>query len=321
MLRFLTHRLTRLPLAILGVHFLGFAYALWGRWFQTTQNPFFVAPPSPPNVWPDYAQYLGGVAQGNWAMMPGSRTDDVLETLTRGAQASLGLLGIAFGLALAAGLLLGLLAVRASPPGVRGWLIPLSSLSLSMPSFYIGAVILTITIYYLLFLAPKGSKLLLPLRGYGWDAHLILPVLVLSARPAMQIAQVAATTLAEELRKQYATASRSLGHSWMRLRWRTALKNAWPTIIITAGNALRWLMVELVVVEWLFGWPGLGSLLAAALVRPQIATIGAAATALPAGYLFPPIVAATLASFAALFWLADLVSAALVRWLDPRLME
>lgn len=321
MLRLIIRRLAFLPIALLLVHGLAYSYALVGRWFQVSQSPFFAEPPPFPALWTEYGQYLNGVLMGDFAKMPGGSSESVLAATQRSVQASLGLLGIAFGCALVLGLLLGLLAVRTQPPRIAPWLIPLSSVTLAMPSFYTGAVILTIAIYYLLFVAEKGSRLPFPLRGFGWDDHLLLPVFVLAFRPALQIAQIVATALTDEFRKHYIIASRSFGHTWERIRWRTALKNALPPIFLTISNAFRWVVVELIIVEWFFGWPGLGTLLANALERPQVASMAGTASLLPASYLYPPVIAAVLLCFAALFLFNDLVTAIFVRWADPRLAE
>jgi peptide/nickel transport system permease protein len=298
MSRFLIRRLLLLPPILLAVHFLGFAYAVIGRWYQLLQNPFFAADRTLPSVWAEYVALWGAMARGDVPNMPGGSIETIGEALRRTGQASLGLIAIAFVLALVVGLGVGIRAVRTQPPGVAGWLVPAATLSLAMPSFYIGAVILTIAIYYFLFIAPKGAQLPFPLRGFGWDEHLILPVVVLMVWPAMQIAQVTAVTLGDELHKQYVTAARSLGHTWFRLRWRTALKNALAPIVLAVSGGFRLLVVELILVEWLFGWPGLGSLLAETLFRPQAASMFSAASVLTPAYLYPPLVAALLACFA-----------------------
>lgn len=321
MSRFLIRRLLLLPPVLLIVHFFGFTYALIGRWYQLLQNPFFAADPTFPPVWADYFKFWGQVVQGDSPKMPGGSIETVWAAVQRTSQASLGLMAIAFALAALIGVGLGVRAVRTQPPSIAGWLIPATTISLAMPSFYIGAVILTATVYYLLFLAPKGTQLPFPLRGFGWDKHLILPVLVLMVRPAMQIAQVTAVALSDELHRQYVTAARSLGQTWFRVRWRTALKNALAPIVLAISGGFRLLVVELILVEWLFGWPGLGRLLAETLFRPHVASMGSAASVLTSGYLYPPLVATLLMCFAALFLVGDTLASLVVRWIDPRLRE
>jgi peptide/nickel transport system permease protein len=316
MLRFLLRRLLIIPFVLVLVHFVGFGYAVAGRWFQLTQDPFHVMTQTPPQIWPAYFGYLQAGLRGDWGTLTGGNIETIPEAVMRTMQTSLGLVALAFTVAVVFGLLLGLLSVRTSPPGVAPWLIPLSAVSLSMPSFYIGALLLTASIFYL-FTVP-GGKLPFPLRGYGWDIHLVLPVVVLAVRPLMQIGQVTATVLADELSKPYVVAGRSLGHSWRRVRWKTALKNVVAPVILAVSGAFRLVIVELILVEWLFGWPGMGALLAHTLFRPQTAsTLGASAGT--AVYLYAPVLAGLLVAFALLFLLGDTLATALVRLIDPRL--
>src|SRR5690242_13487978 len=138
MLRFLLRRLVIIPLVLVVVHFVGFGYSVAGRWLQLTQDPFRAVTATPPDVWPQYSAYVQGALQGDWGKLPGGNIETIPEVLLRTAQASLGLVALAFVVAVVLGLLLGLAAVRTNPPGVAPWLIPISAVSLSMPSFYIG---------------------------------------------------------------------------------------------------------------------------------------------------------------------------------------
>ena len=82
---------------------------------------------------------------------------------------------------------------------------------------------------------------------------------------------------------------------------------------------MRILVGELIVVEWLFNWPGLGNLLAHTLIPTGTAfTRGLADRSL---FLDPPVVAAVLTVFAALFIMTDQTASILVRVFDPRLRE
>src|SRR4030042_2943832 len=96
--------------------------------------------------------------------------------------ASLGLLLIALVISSILGLILGLLAVRNQPPGIRGWFTPFSSLGLAMPSFYIGSLSVLAVVFLSLANGPADEQLI-PIRGFGWDNHLILPVLALILFP------------------------------------------------------------------------------------------------------------------------------------------
>jgi peptide/nickel transport system permease protein len=175
---------------------------------------------------------------------------------------------LAFGFSLIIGLILGFGAVRTNPPGVAGWLAPLSTVGLAMPSFFLGSLLLASGLAYVVRFGSDSYPL--PMGGFGWDLHLVFPVLALLLRPAVQIAQITASTLSNALSLRYVVTARAVGNSWPRVRWYHALANALSTIILTQAASFRLLLGELVVVEWLFSWPGLGRLLAFVLIPSQV---------------------------------------------------
>jgi peptide/nickel transport system permease protein len=133
--------------------------------------------------------------------------------------------------------------------------------------------------------------------------------------PTVQIAQVTANLLVGELGKPYIIAARSFGHTWQDIRWRQALRNVIAPVIIAIAGSFRMLVGELIVVEWLFSWPGLGNLLASTLVPNELSTrLGA-----NFNFLDPPIVAAVITIIGALFILTDMITPILVRIFEPRL--
>jgi peptide/nickel transport system permease protein len=136
------------------------------------------------------------------------------------------------------------------------------------------------------------------------------------ARPTMQIAQLTAGILSGELHKQYVRAGRSLGQTWRSIRLKYAMRNIIAPVILTITASFRLLVGELVVVEWLFAWTGLGRLLAQTLVPPL--QTNSAETLL---FLDPQVVAIILTIFGGLFLLADLLASVAVRAADPRLRE
>lgn len=315
-MRFVLTRLLTLGLAVLAAHVLGFGYALVARQVQAAQNPFGSAVNDPPPVLERYAAYLTQVAGGDWGTLPPGVTP-LWDLVGQALGASLGLALLAFTLSVTLGMALGVLAVHTHPARVAGWLAPLSTLGLALPSFYIGALVLAGLLSYAL--ADPQATSPLPLSGFGWDAHLVLPVLALSLRPTAQVAQFTATLLAGEFRQQYVMAARAMGRTWGAIRWHVAMRNILAPVGLVWAGVFRWLWAELVLVEFLFEWPGLGRLLAQTLVAPR----GAASPGGIAGetllFLNPELLAVLLAVFVGLFLLTDMLFSALARWVDPRL--
>jgi len=229
------------------------------------------------------------------------------QVLVEAGLASLGLLAIAISLSIVVGVLLGFLAVGIDPPRVAGWLTTLVSIGLASSSLFVGAGLIGLSIYYM-FWSPAGV-LLLPLSGYGWDIHLVLPVLALMVRPTAQIAQVTASLMSAEVGKQYVIAARSFGNTWTVIRRRLVMRNILAGVILAISSSLRFLMAELVIVERLVSWRGIGRLLALALVSTMNSPL----------FLDPTTLAALVTVLAAIFLIVELVVSTLVRMVDPRL--
>ncbi len=315
MLRIILNRLLFLAIALVVANVAGFAYALIAHHVQAAQNPYGSSQDVLPPVWAEYSAYAAGLWQGDWGTIPIGSGQPLTETLVSAAGASLGLLGLAFGLSLVLGLVVGVTAVRVESSAIPRWLVPLASIGLAMPSFYVSAL----GIMGLVFWAgrsPTGTAPL-PIQGFGWDAHLMLPVLALCVRPTAQIASLTVSLLVTELGQPYIIAARSRGIDWRRIRWRHALRPVLAPIILAIAASLRLLIGELLVVEWLFSWPGLGRLMALALIAPRVA--GPGSDDASKFFLLPPLVAALLVIFTALFVLADAVALLLARSTDPQL--
>jgi ABC-type dipeptide/oligopeptide/nickel transport system permease component len=87
--------------------------------------------------------------------------------------------------------------------------------------------------------------------------------------------------------------------------------------VLTTAGSFRLLTGELILVEWLFDWPGLGRLLALTLIPPRLAQTGGPGDQ-SLYFLHPPLLAALLMAFALLFLLADATASLLARAADPR---
>jgi peptide/nickel transport system permease protein len=316
MMRIILNRLVFLAVAVVIANFAGFAYAMIAHRVQAAQNPYGSSQEGLPPIWTEYQVYAAGLLRGDLGTLPVGTGQPLTETLTAAAGASLGLLGLAFGLSLAVGLIVGVTAVRIETSAIPRWLIPISTVGLAMPSFYVGALCIMGLVFWALHSPTSTAPL--PVQGFGWDSHLILPLLALSVRPAAQIASLTVSLLVGELAQPYIIAARSRGNDWRRIRWRHALRPVLAPIILAVAGSLRLLIGELIVVEWLFSWPGLGRLMALSLIAPRIAGPGGGDDA-SLFFLLPPLVAALLVIFTVLFVLADTVAVLLARTTDPQL--
>jgi peptide/nickel transport system permease protein len=316
MFNYIPRRLVLVPLVLVLINFSAFAYAHLAQYVQQASNPYGTGAQRPA-VLPLYADYAQRLLRLDFGQMPNARPgESILDSLAPAAVASAGLLALAFVLSVAFGLALGLAAVRVEPARIAPWLTPFTTFGLAVPSFYVGLLMIGLAVY----LALRGqSDFPLPLSGFGWDAHLIVPTLALMLRPTMQITQVAAGLLVEEIRKQYVVTARSVGNTWRTVRWKHALRNALAPVLLTIAGSLRLSIGELVLVEWLFSWPGLGRLLTLTLIAPNTASPAGVTGSHVVFFLNPPLLAALLTIFTLLFLLMDALASSLVRAADPRL--
>jgi peptide/nickel transport system permease protein len=318
MLKLVTRRiLLVIPLSIIAANFLGFAYSHLAQRFHAQQNPYGTSAEGPIPIGAFYRDYLGGVLRLDFGAMPAPSNLPILEVVTKAAGASLGLLAVAFVASLVLGLLLGFRSVKNEPAKISSWVAPLTAVGQAMPSYYIGTIFILWGVYTLTRGGPD-AHLPLPLFGFGWDLHLILPVIALMVHPTMQIAQLTASLLAGELNKQYIIAVRSHGVPWRLVRWKHALGNVLAPVILTVARSFRLLVGELILVEWLFDWPGIGQMLARTLVPPSSATVSGLANAHHL-FLAPELVAALLSIFTLIFVATDTIVTIAIHAADPRL--
>ena len=302
---------------LIGVNFIAFSYAHYGRYAQLENNPIFARQEEIVPVFPLYIEYIQAFLKGEPPQLPTAAGLTVVDLVNKAASASLGLLAIALTVSLALGLFLGMSAAKTDPPRVSRWLIPVSTVSLAMPGFYVGAVLITISVAYLFFSPSVSGDLPFPLGGFGWDKHLVFPVIALAFRPTLQIAQMTASLLTDEFHKTYVTVARGLGHSWRLVKVKTALRNIYVPVLQVIASSISLMIGELILVEGLFGWPGLGKQLALSIQPPTTVTI--ASGVLPSSYLHAPTVATVVTALGAVLIISNTLVAILTHASDPRL--
>jgi peptide/nickel transport system permease protein len=307
--RYLLRRLVAIPLGMLLAHFAGFAYAHLVLPIQLANNPMFASTLVPDPLIPTYIGYWRGVLRGDFGSIPPAGAP-VLGTMASAAVASFVVLALALMIALLIGVPLGIKAVKSDGGRIAPWLTALTTAGLAMPAFYIGSLLIMVALWYNIY-GPSSVRI--PVQGPGFDLHLVLPTLVLAARPTAQIAQVAASLMAAEMDKQHIVTARNVGNPWRVIRRKHALRNIIAPLAVAIFAALRLTVGELIIVEWIFSWPGLGRLLALILIAPMGVSFDSPL------FLHPPTLGAVLAILAALFLVGDLASGLVARIADPAL--
>jgi len=222
--------------------------------------------------------------------------DEVRRTLDK----SLSLLLLSMLLGGSLGLLLGLVAALLRHRRFSLLFIVAAIVGVSTPSFLLALVLQILEVGWY----RRMGFALLPLGGFGWDSHIVLPALVLAARPIAQVARVAFVALSEVLDADYIRTARAKGLITRQILSRHALRNAGVPILSAMGTSLRFSLSSLPIVEVIFQWPGMGLLLLEN-IRSQEATM-----------------AATLALILGVFFvLVHVILNHVYRWIDPRLRE
>ncbi|HSG45023.1 MAG TPA: ABC transporter permease subunit, partial [Anaerolineales bacterium] len=189
-------------------------------------------------------------------------SDLLRDVLTKSA----GLLLSSMIVALIIGIFLGVSAALSKQKISSALVLSLSVLGISTPSFLLAMLFWVLNIY----VHRTFDVAVLPSVGFGWDAHMIMPMLVLSMRPMAQIAQVTYVSLRDVMREDYIRTAKSKGLSMRVVRNRHALRNIIIPIITTLGASLRYSLASLVIVELFFDWPGVGLTLYETIIYGEI---------------------------------------------------
>jgi peptide/nickel transport system permease protein len=126
-----------------------------------------------------------------------------------------------------------------------------SLIGISAPPFWLGLILL----YYLSYVWP-----IFPLGGYGSISNLILPALTLGIGGAGWYARMLRSTMLEILEMDYVRTARAKGVPGALVVLRHILRNAFGPILTMVGLDLAYFLGGVLVVETVFGWPGVGLL-------------------------------------------------------------
>lgn len=137
----------------------------------------------------------------------------------------------------------------------RSWLdgtsMVTAMLGLSMPSFWLGLLLIIV------FSLKLG---LLPSGGSSGFASIILPAITLGAGQAGNLTRITRSSMLEVIRQDYLRTARAKGVSEKKVIYKHALKNALIPIITIFGSTLGNALGGAVAIETVFSWPGVGRL-------------------------------------------------------------
>jgi len=213
--------------------------------------------------WARYASWMGHALRGDlgWSL---SRSRPVGSVLADALPATIGLASLALAIQLLAGIALGALHVARKGSALDHALTGLGLTLASAPAFWLGLMaILAFAVAVPLF--PPSSSHSIGSATWGpWaraaDAlwHAMLPAAVLGFGSAGIVARFVRAGLLRSLGEGFVRAARARGGSPRRVLWLHAGPAAAGPVITLAGLQLPMLVSGALVVEVVFGWPGMG---------------------------------------------------------------
>jgi len=134
--------------------------------------------------------------------------------------------------------------------------------------------------------------------------HMFLPALALALPMTGIVTRVLKASLDEVMKQDYIVIARTRGYSRARILWREALRNALISTIALSGIQLTILLGGTVLIERLFGYPGIGSMAIGAVIQRDL-----------------PLIQGLILTFAILFIFINLMVDLIIVWLNPRLQD
>jgi len=238
------------------------------------------------------ARYLGGVLTGDFGPSLVYKDFTVGALIGQGLPVSLTLGGLALVLALA----LGIGAATFAGTHAGGWadraIMTIATLLTAIPTFVTGPALALVFALWLQ---------VLPVSGLDGAASLVLPVIALALPVAGAIARLARAGLAVALAQDHVLTARARGLTPRTILWRHALRPALMPVVSYLGPAAAGLLTGAVVIETVFGLPGLGRYFVQGALNRDY-----------------PLVLGVVILYAGLILFFNLIADLAYGWLDPR---
>ena len=208
---------------------------------------------------------------------------------------------------------LGVLAALNRGRPLDGGIMLLAMLGQSMPSFWLGIMLILFVGVRLRWLPISGHiPILDPLLAGDYEGaisnlpraltYLILPGMTIAFFSLARTARLVRSSMLEILSQDFVRTARSKGLSEFRVVVHHALRNAWLPVVTMLGLEFGFLLSGVVVVETIFSWPGVGRLVFNAINHRDI-----------------PLVQAAVIVFSVIFIVLNLLVDLVYAYLDPRI--
>jgi len=242
-----------------------------------------------------YRNYLGGLLRGDLGPSFRYKDFEVSELIARGLPITAGLGAAALLLAVIAGVPLGMLAGRRRNRASDHVVMGVALAGIAVPNFVVAPL-----------LALVFGVLLGWLPVSGWESgnlrYVILPVITLALPLIAYIARLTRGSLLEVLQSPHIRTARAKGLTESRILWRHAFKPTILPVVSFLGPAAAALLTGSLVVEQIFGLPGVGRYFVQGAVNRDYT-----------------LVMGMVVFYAVLIVLLNLLADLAYGWLDPRI--
>ena len=202
-------------------------------------------------LYQQFARYVWGLAQADFGPSFQYRDYTVTELIMTGFPVSLRLGGMAIALALLIGVTAGSLAALRQNTRTDYAVMSASMTGISIPNFVMAPLLILIFAVYLGWL-PAGGL------GDGSPRNMVLPVIALALPQIAYISRLTRGSMIEVLRSNFIRTARAQGLPIRKIVLRHALKPALLPVVSYLGPATAAVITGSVVIEQIFGVPGLG---------------------------------------------------------------
>jgi oligopeptide transport system permease protein len=246
-------------------------------------------------LYQQFGRYIGNLAQGDFGPSFQYRDFSVTELIRSGFPVSLRLGILAMSLALVIGVLAGTVAAIRQNSKVDHGVMASAMIGISVPNFVVAPLLILAFAVHLGWL-PAGGL------GDGGVSNLVLPVISLALPQIAYIARLTRGSMIEVLRSNYIRTARAQGLPAGRIILGHALRPALLPVVSYLGPATAAVITGSVVIEQIFGVPGLGRFFVqGALNRDYTLVMG------------------VVVFYGTLIILFNFFVDVIYRWLDPRL--
>lgn len=197
-----------------------------------------------------YVTYFSNVLKGDFGVSIYRKGRSISTIIGNGIMATVKVGLVASIYSVIVGILLGTIAAFTKKQWLSSFIVFISTIGISVPSFLLGVLLM-------LFLGVQLG--VLPFVGLSTPAHYVLPVLCLSFGSVATITRLVKSSMQEVLKQDYMVLAKSKGTPDRVVVFRHGVKNALLPVITYVGPMFATLLTGSFVIESLFSIPGIGA--------------------------------------------------------------